>query len=126
MSSRFAGRFCDVASPRLKDWLGEVVSLVRGGIETQGVTARVILQEYQGEGEDGLTTTFILTDFVLDIDDYEFGGGAVEPRKGDRIKRVIGSTTHTYEVLPVPNGRVCEWADASGDRWKIHAKHIDP
>lgn len=126
MPSAFATRFAESARPMLYDRFGESVTISRGDASTAGVTARVMSQEYQGEGEDGMTTTFISTDFVLGIDDYEFGSGAVEPRKGDRIARTIGSTAHTYEVLPAPNGRVCEWAEASGDEWKIHTKHIDP
>lgn len=123
--SRFADDFA-AANDLLSEAFGEEVSLVRSGVEVAGITAQVTLQEYQGEGDDGMTTSFVFTDFVLDMDDYDFGVGAVEPRRGDRIERTINSVAHTYEVLPAPNGRVCEWADASGDEWRIHTKHIDP
>jgi len=114
------------ANDLLAEAFGEQVTLQRGATEVEGVTAQVFTQEYQGEDEDGFATTWVFTDFVLDMDDYDFGGGAVEPRKGDRIKRTIDGTVHTYEVLPIPSGRVCEWGDTSGDEWRIHAKHIDP
>lgn len=114
------------ANDLLSEAFGEEVTLVRNRIETAGVSAQVTLQNYQGETDEGIITTFVFTDFLIDIDDYEFGDGAVEPRRGDRIERSVSGTTHTYEVLPVPNGRVAEWGDTSGDEWLIHTKHVSP
>jgi hypothetical protein len=114
------------ANDLLAEAFGGEVSLVRGYAERPGVTAQVFIQEYQGGGEDDMVTTLVFTDFLIDMDDYDFGDGPVEPRRGDRIKRTVGGTTHTYEVLPTPSGRVCEWGDTSGDEWRIHTKHIGP
>lgn len=126
MSSSFASDFA-AANDLLSEAFGEEVTLVRGPTEVEEVTAEVLTQEYQGESEDGrFTTTYVFTDFLLDMDDYDFGLGPKEPRKGDRIKRTIGGTVHTYEVLPTPSGRCCEWGDTSGDMWLVHTKHIDP
>jgi len=125
MPSVFATRFFDVASPRLRDHFGEAVSLVRGAVETTGVTAVVTTHEYQGDGQDGFVTTFVFTDFVFDVADYVFSSVVVAPRKGDHIKRTVDGTTYTYEVLPVPSGRVCEWSDKSVGQWRVHAKFID-
>ena len=123
--SRFAADFA-AASDLLSEAFGEEISLVRGGNTTTGVTAEVTTHKYQGEGEEGFITTFVFTDFVIAIADYAFASTVATPRKGDRILRVIDSVTHTYEVLPIPGGRECEWSDDSGNQWLCHAKHIDP
>lgn len=123
--SQFSADFA-AANDLLAEVFGEEVSLVRAGTTVTGITAEVTQQEYQGEDDDGIQTMILLTDFVLDMNDYDFGAGAVEPRAGDQIKRTIDGDTHTYEVVRAPNGRACEWADAAGDQWKIHANHIDP
>jgi hypothetical protein len=123
--SQFAADFA-AANDLLAESFGEAVSLVRAGVTATGVTTEVFTQDYQGENDEGIQTTITLTEFLVDVDDYDHGSGAVEPRGGDLIKRTIDGTVHTYEVTRAPNGKYCEWADTSNDQWKIHANHIDP
>ena len=116
----------DLANNLFAEAFGEQVTLVRGTTETAStITAQVSMQTYAGEDSDGFTTTVEMTDFVLDIDDYDFGSGAVTPRDGDRIKRTINAIVNTYEVAPVPSGRSAE-PDVDRHEWKIHTNHIDP
>lgn len=123
--SRFAADFA-AASDLLSEAFGEEVSLVRSTSTTAGVTAEVTIHTYESGDEDGFRTTFVSTDFVIAIADYAFASTATTPRTGDRIKRTIDSVEHTYEVLPIPGGRECQWADESGTQWLIHSTHIDP
>ena len=105
---------------------GEQVTLVRGLTETTtSVTAQVTVQIYSGTDDDGIGTTFESTDFVMDMDDYDFGEGPVTPRDGDQIKRTINAVSHTYDVRPVPGRRCCE-PDVDRTEWLIHTKHVDP
>lgn len=125
MSSAFDADFA-AANDLLAEAFGGEVTLVRGSTETSGVTAQMFINKYEGENDEGLTETIQVNDFVLDRSDYAFGSGEVEPRCGDRIKLTIDSVEHTFEVLPIPNGKTHEWADASGDEWLIHTRHIEP
>jgi hypothetical protein len=116
----------NAANDLFAEAFGEQVSLVRGATESSGtVTAQVTMHSYSGENFDGLTTTVEMTDIVLDMDDYDFGSGAVTPRSGDRIKRTINEIVNTYEVAPVPSGRSAE-PDVDRHEWLIHTNHIDP
>lgn len=123
--SQFASDFA-AANDLLAEAFGEEVTLVRGSTESGAVTAQVFTQEYAGQSDEGFATTVNFDDFIVDVGDYEFGAGAVEPRNGDRIKRTIDGTVHTYEVTPTADRRCCEWADTTGNEWKIHTNHIDP
>jgi len=123
--SRFSADFA-AAKDQFSEAFGELVDLVRKGqTDTTGVTAQVTTQVYGGVDDEGIGTTFEATDFVLDMEDYEFGSGAVTPRGGDRIKRTINSTVHAYMVVPVPGRRAAE-PDVDRSEWLIHTKHIDP
>lgn len=123
--SRFAADFT-AANDLLAEAFGEQVDLVRKGqADATGVTAQVTSQTYEGEDDQGIGVTFEATDFVLDMDDYDFGSGAVTPRDGDQIKRTINAVVHTYKVAPVPGRRCCE-PDVDRGEWLIHTKHIDP
>lgn len=104
---------------------GEEVTLLRGAAEVTGVTAELTSDQDQGQRDDQAVETFVVTDFAIAVEDYDFGEGPVEPRRGDRIKRKIGDVTHTYEVLPIPAGNVCR-RTPSEHAWLIHTKHIDP
>ena len=125
MSSDFSADFA-TANDLFAETFGEQVTLVRGATEAAStVTAQVAMQDYSRGGDDRIVTTFESTDFVIDIDDYDFGSGAVTPRSGDRIKRTINEIVNTYEVKPVPDGRCCE---PNVDRYEyiIHTKHVSP
>ena len=123
--SQFDADF-DAANDLLAEAYGEQVTLLRGSATSGAVTAQVAKQDYKGESEDGITTTVHANDFFLNVSDYDFGAGAVEPRPGDQIKRTIDGTIHTYEVTRMPDDRCCEWTDSSNTEWTIHTNHIDP
>jgi hypothetical protein len=123
--SMFSDDFA-TANDLFAETFGEQVTLVRGATESaETVTAQVTAQTYSRGSDDRIITTFESTDFVIDIDDYDFGSGAVSPRSNDRIKRTINEIVNTYEVKPIPSGRCFE---PNVDRYEyiIHTKHVSP
>jgi hypothetical protein len=112
------------ANDLLAEAFGEEVTIARGAASTPGVTAQCTLRQYEASDRFGATTTIQSADFVADRTDYDFGGGPVEPRTGDRITRIIGGATVIFEVMPIGDGRPAEWADEAGDQWLIHTKRV--
>ena len=114
------------ANSQLAEVFGDLVTLVRKSFaETTGVTAQVMQQMYVGEDDDGIGTTLISDDFVINMDDYKFADAVVTPRSGDQIKRTIDSTVYTYDVVSAPDGRCCV-PDVDREEWLIHTTFIDP
>lgn len=92
---------------------GQSVSLLAGAGRT----------EFVMEGSDGAAVSWTSTDFLLTAADLILDGQVVEPRSGDRISRVRGSITETFEVLE-PAGQKCFRTDGQGVTLRVHAKKV--
>jgi len=123
MPSVFATRFFDVASPRLKDVLGEAVTLSRGATTpTTGVTASWIANgsEIQTQTRMGVKTSFIDREWLITQADYVIDGAAVEPAAGDRL---LDSDGVTWEIMSQPNMPAVE-SYGGGLEWLLRTKRI--
>jgi len=122
MPSVFSNRFYDIASPRLRDHLGEVVSVSRGVSSTAGVTATWIDEgaEIQTQTRMGVKTSFIDREWVITKAAYVIGGSEVTPDAGDRLTDADGTV---WELMSQPN--MPAWEPYGGNlQWLLRTKRI--
>lgn len=104
--------------------LGKRVTLQRGDTQAENVPAlrgsgEDVLQQTDVEG--GPTLTVHVQHWLILREDYDFGSGPVEPRRGDRI---IATDDHgVYEVLDLP-GTPAVSLDELELRWRIRTKRV--
>ncbi len=73
---------------------------------------------------EGAEVDTFATTFTFDRLDLDFGGGPVEPQRGDVIRFTDDTTTTTFvfEVMPTDDGRHWKQSDAFGARLEVAAK----
>jgi len=122
MPSVFANRFFDVASPRLKQHLGEAVTLSRGSSETVDVTAAWLDEDSEIETQRrmGVKASFVDREWVITKTDYAIDGSAVTPAAGDRL---VDSDGVTWELMSRPNLPAAE-SYGGGLEWLLRTKRI--
>lgn len=122
MPSTFATRFFDVASPRLEDMLGGVVTISRGELSTADVNAAWLDEgaEIQTITQMGVKTSFIDREWVIDQADYVIDSVAVDPAAGDRI---TDSDSTVWEVMSQPNMPAVE-PYGGNQQWLLRTKRI--
>lgn len=98
------------------------VVLRRGTAVTNGVTAIIGQTRTEVGDNENITTEGRMRDFLIDVADYKFAGVASQPKQYDEIDQVIGSKTHTWQVLPVGGDKPFRPSDPFGKRWRIHAQ----
>jgi hypothetical protein len=120
--SVFATRFFDVASPRFKELLGEVVSISRGEATTVGVIASWIREgsEIQTQTRMGVKTSFIDREWLIIKTAYLIEGSAVTPAAGDRLTDADGVV---WEGMSQPNMPAVE-SYGGGLEWLLRTKRI--
>ena len=122
MPSVFSTRFFEIASPRLKTILGEVVTISRGAMSTADVTATWLSEgsEIQTQTRMGVKTSFIDREWVIPKEDYVIDGSAVEPAAGDRL---TDADSTVWEVMSQPNMPTVE-SYGGGLEWLLRTKRI--
>jgi hypothetical protein len=122
MPSVFATRFVENASPRLRDHLGEVVTISRGASSTAGVTATWLSEgsEIQTQTRLGVKTSFIDREWVIPKANYLIDGSAVTPASGDRL---TDTDSTVWEVMAQPNMPAFE-SYLGGWQWILRTKRI--
>ena len=89
-------------------------------IDVQKVSVNVELRR-----GDGVVIEAQRMDWVIAVEDLVFGGQQSKPAEGDRIEQQIGSTTHTYEVMPLGTDSHCRPIGPYGNAWRIHSKLVN-
>ena len=86
---------------RLHEAAGELVTYIRGSnsINVEAVPGESRIESVQ---PDGTIVEFRTQDFIIKASAIDFGSGAVEPARKDKILRTVGESTITFEVLPDP------------------------
>ena len=122
MPSVFSTRFYDIASPRLREHLGEVVAISRGEASTSGVAATWLSEgeEIQTQTRMGVKTSFIDREWVITKVAYVFDGSAVTPSAGDRLTDSGGTV---WELMSQPNMPAVE-PYGGGLQWLLRTKRI--
>lgn len=122
MPSVFATRFYENASPRLRDHLGEVVSISRGASSTSNVTATWIDEgsEIQTQTRMGVKTSFIDREWLITKAAYVIDGTAATPVAGDRLTDSGGMV---WELMSQPNMPAFE-PYGGALQWLLRTKRI--
>lgn len=114
----------DAVDGMMAEVFGDTVSIHRASESTSGVTAEALSREYEVIDTDGVVTVVNVRDFVINVEDYTFGGTVTDPRSGDRIKQSIAGTTHVFEVMPIASRPSREWVGNQNPQWMIHTKLV--
>lgn len=100
---------------------GVQVTITRSGESPITVTAVRGRTLYDQEGVDGDNPVSLRKrqrDYQIDVADYDFGSGPVDPQRGD----VITDASENFRVLPDPGGHEFEYMDPGRTRFRIHTK----
>ena len=85
---------------------------------TVGFTGETLCDEY------GSTMFTKHRDYLVDIADYDFGSGAVEPQRHDIITEVINGVPVTFEVTSANGDKPANYDNRDRTLWRLHAKEI--
>jgi len=107
-----------------KQYASQSVTYSRGA---SSVTVSAVIGQTAFELEDATLTsrTYHSRDFIILAADLVLSSTTITPARGDKIREVVGSVTHVYEVLQLPGVPAFEPSDQSGTRYRIHTKKID-
>lgn len=104
-------------SGTMKKAAGETVTYYRGSqaITLTAVVGQTIFEEFETGGE--LRAQAKTVDFVVTPADLKLDGFAVEPQKGDQIKRSDGEV---YDVMTGTGSVPWQWSDGRKTHYRIH------
>lgn len=113
------------------DWLQDKLAAkvattitIRRGTSTASVSATVGRTRFGQEAEGALIESFESRDYMIDTADYDFGGGAVLPARGDEIDETVGGVTYTYGIMADQGEPQWRYSDPYRKRLRIHTKLI--
>lgn len=101
------------------------ITYARSGQQTQTINATYA--ENQRITEDATTQVQVVEtnhDFLLRRVDIDFGGGAVEPEKGDRIVATIRGRARMFDVMGLQGIPVNENPDPYGYDVRVHTQEV--
>jgi len=107
----------------LRTLTGVAVTVHRGALSAS-LNASPSYREYEREDGDVIITVESW-DWLITAADYVLDSAAVEPAEGDRIVHDDGTTTRTYEVVPLGDGGQCFTATDPGRLgWRVHSRLV--
>ena len=112
---------------QLKDHASVAVSYRRPStgesVAVSATPARTVLEE--GNTEGIVFTKTEIRDWLIDVADLVLGGEAATPANGDVVDETSGSTTYSYEVLPLGAEPCYSFADAYRVKYRVHSKQVE-
>jgi len=104
------------------DVAGETVQYWRGTswVTLTGVPGSTTF-ETDDAGDSGARVGFVSADWIFQVSKLVFGSTAITPKRGDLIKRTLGSKTLTYEV-GFEGIQVFRYCDRNRTRIRVHTK----
>lgn len=114
------------------DWLGEVmrkhvsqlVEIRRGTLRAQ-VQASLSEKEWETIDAGGVLVVAESRDFVIQVNDYTFGSGRVEPQHGDEIRWHMNGTTYVFRVVPFGDeGKCFRYRNRNRTRFSVHSEEV--
>lgn len=108
---------------RLKTAGGVAGVYYRRGAKSASITAVLIVQDYEDQNEEGISTLVKSYDWIFAAADLVVGGETIAPESGDLWKPTAGGT---YEVLPVAGRPESEGHDENDPpiMLRVHTKKI--
>jgi len=109
-----------------RDELAVTVLLARGADQVQ-IAAVVGSTVFRLDDGAGGVVRHVSRDYLVRAADVDFGAGAVEPARGDRIVQTIGGVERTFEVLG-PGNDEPDWrySDPSHVTVRLHTREVGP
>ena len=107
-----------------KDLAGVEITVSRG-LNTSSVISATV--GFTGEtlfDEFGATTFTKHRDYLVDIADYDFGSGEVEPQRHDIVTEVINGVPVTFEIVSANGDKPSNYDNRDRTIWRLHAKEI--
>jgi hypothetical protein len=104
----------------VQDVAGDDVQYWRG---TQYVSLKAVpgTTEFPTDDVDAATVTYTSADWIFKVSELVIGGVAITPRRGDLVKKTVGSKTYVYEVLKDAN-QIFRFCDRERTRIRVHTK----
>ena len=109
---------------KLQSSAGISVVYQRGATQSGTIIATPSQHEYEVMGLDEMLTSVLSYDWTFTAADIAISGSAIQPRPGDRIVATVGSSSNTYEVLPLKPRPCFERLDAFGTMTLVHTKLV--
>jgi len=114
------------------DWLARMRKrhaatpvVYRRGQDAIQIDAQKLSVNVELDRGDGITVEAQRMDWVVAVGDLVFGGRPVKPEEGDQIEHRIGSTKHTYEVMPLGTDSHCRAVGPYQNAWRVHSKLVN-
>lgn len=79
---------------------------------------------YESQDAAGVTVRSNHVDWLIAPGRLVIDDSQVEPQPGDKIVHTSGSTTRTYQVVPMGTDPCWRWSGPSHDRIRIHVQEI--
>ena len=98
----------------------ESCSFVQGDAEPVTITAIPYSVEYETTDTEGFGTRFISKDWLIPVDDLT----GITPKRGDHIRRTVGTETHVFELVPVDANRPAVTREDTDFMWRVHSKLV--
>jgi hypothetical protein len=111
--------------PSFQGVFGDTIAYHRGATSNMSITAQVSVSDHDITDSEGFQTVVRSRDFVVNVADLVINSVAITPRAGDRIKIVVGTETHTYTVMQLPDKDCYDWLDLIRTAYVIHTKLTD-
>lgn len=108
---------------QLKTHAAVDVVYVRGN-DSVLVKATIGKTDFEVDDGSGVILRVQSRDFLIQAADLQFGGGAVLPVAGDRIRETQGSQTFVYEVTAPGAEPHYRFSDPFRNLLRIHSKHV--
>ena len=114
--------------------LTRTVTYVRGddSVDVQATIGQTNFRfddRFSGASGGGATIRHVARDYLIRTGDLVINDQVIEPRRGDRIREVIGGQALEHEVMsPNASGGEPEWrwSDPFGKTMRIHTKKVSP
>lgn len=108
---------------RIRATAGESVTYRRGE-ETIALTAVPGAGTQRGQQQD-VTRIDSQRDWMIAVEDLDFGSGPVPPERGDQIDFETDVATYTFEALPQDGEHVYRFSDSAMSQYRIHTKVVN-
>ena len=103
---------------------GVEITITRGLKTSSVITATVGFTGETNYDEMGTTTFTKHRDYLVNIEDYDFGSGAVEPSRHDIITEVINGVPVTFEIVSANGDKPSNYDNRDRTLWRLHAKEM--
>jgi hypothetical protein len=96
----------------------------RRGVNTVSLTAVKSVVRVVLDGDDGTSVEADRVDWLIAAADLVLAGSQTEPVEGDQVDETVGSSTYTYELMPLGTDACFRRMDPQGQGLRAHSKLV--